>query len=176
MFLKKSFFLTERIIFQLFLFVSCLLLSSPYWFPIQKLTNSFYSLQKTCVLFLDPKWLFIVSNFIIIILIGTMNVTRGGEDDMQRIELLEKAFHLNEDTEYYSHNMNQYSYGRKREQEEGKGTEQNILLPTEELNKRAENLIARMNSRRWLEARLVDCNLQGCNFISHHQKEKNKGS
>ncbi|KAI7996584.1 hypothetical protein LOK49_LG10G00089 [Camellia lanceoleosa] len=40
---------------------------------------------------------------------------------------------------------------------EERGEEEEPGLPTEELNKRVESFIARVNRQRWLEARLVDC-------------------
>lgn len=45
------------------------------------------------------------------------------------------------------------SYEQDKEEEEGRDDEGESDLPTEELNKRIEDFIAKVNRQRWLEAR-----------------------
>ncbi|KAG5522017.1 hypothetical protein RHGRI_034283 [Rhododendron griersonianum] len=45
------------------------------------------------------------------------------------------------------------SYEQDKEEEEGRDEEGESDLPTEELNKRIEDFIAKVNRQRWLEAR-----------------------
>ncbi|XP_052205638.1 uncharacterized protein LOC127810290 [Diospyros lotus] len=159
------------------LFCSC-----PFWFPkLCSSVNHFacVSLPHLKSFFVNPMCLFVVGNAIVVFLVGESKLAAGSSSsststdthDQEHVCNVEKNHEIEpemgfgaddkavnkiteededrDEEEYYSDDC--------VEEEESDGEEEAAGLATEELNKRAEDLIARVKRQRWLEARLDDC-------------------
>ena len=171
--------LQNLILHSLTALVFALLCSYPFWFPCLCSCVkhfAFVSLPNRMSLFFNPKCLFIVGNAIIAFLIGESKLAclRSSPATEIREEAfthtVEKEERLETDFAEESANKIEDKYmvesvnGEvKARDDDGNGNgqeneEEECGLPsTEELNKRVENFIAKVNRQRWLEARLDDC-------------------
>ncbi|KAJ0051965.1 hypothetical protein Pint_01213 [Pistacia integerrima] len=123
---------------------------------------------------ISPKLLFIVGNLIVVILIRESKFFASDTSSASKVyydEYINKCkstgAHQNFSTlgvekikekkqEKYCSEENVVVENNEREELEGKVDRQSAF-PAEELNKRAEDFIARVNRRRRLEARLLNC-------------------
>ncbi|XP_058192147.1 uncharacterized protein LOC131309548 [Rhododendron vialii] len=131
----------------------------------------FVSLPNFKSFVFNPKCLFILCNAIIIFVVGESKFassrsslvsekkeeqleTNGTEESVNKIEdgyMVEKE--IGEEIASNGNDGDGDSYEQDKEEEERRDEEGESDLPTEELNKRIEDFIAKVNRQRWLEAR-----------------------
>ncbi|XVE63699.1 hypothetical protein DITRI_Ditri07aG0040800 [Diplodiscus trichospermus] len=166
--------LVDKIFLYTFIAFTCsLFCSSPFWLP--HLFSSmkdflFISLAKTSSVIYSPKLLFLVSNLIVAVLIGESKFFASASSfsgDGYYDEYVDRSRSLREKkTKPFEQNVKRTRLvsvtGRlveeNREEKKGKNDlegENGLILPTEELKKRADDFIARVNRQRRLEARLL---------------------
>ncbi|KAJ9140139.1 hypothetical protein P3X46_030821 [Hevea brasiliensis] len=176
----------DSFLLYMMLLTCSLFCSTPFWFPYlfscTKL-SLVVSLPKFSSVFLSPKFIFIIGNLIIILLIGEskffasnslpaasdvyyneyINRKRGLQASSTLLEKKEREGEI-----LFKENASKTCEGGKIEVkvwDEGKlevenergdlDGEDEPSLPAEELNKRADDFIARVNRQRRLEARLL---------------------
>ncbi|RRT39350.1 hypothetical protein B296_00051832 [Ensete ventricosum] len=133
------------------LFLSCL-----NCLPYLRFFFFLVSLPNASSVVLGPKCLFVVSNIIIIFLVGESRLTRQPprpdvyEEYVKRRRGLHGAA-CSEVKDAEAEKGCDGEEGVQRECEEEKG------LPTEELNRRVEDFIAKVNMQRKLEAGMMIC-------------------
>lgn len=186
---KKHQFLDNFFLYS-FTVLSCTLFcSSPFWFP--SLFHSmrlflFVSLPKLSSILLSPKFIFIVGNLIIFVLVGeskyftsnsplatdvyydeyidqkkSLQTTSASVEEKREVKMEEsfkeeqsKTCESGEDNGGKGLCEGNLIPHKERKDLEG---EEEFSLPTEELKKRADDFIARVNRQRMLEARLLVC-------------------
>ncbi|KAJ6869268.1 hypothetical protein NC651_034123 [Populus alba x Populus x berolinensis] len=184
---KKHQFLDNFFLYS-FTVLSCTLFcSSPFWFP--SLFHSmklflFVSLPKLSSILLSPKFIFIVGNLIIFVLVGeskyltsnsplatdvyydeyidqkkSLQTTSASVEEKKEVKMEEsfkeeqsKTCESGEDIGGKGLSEGNLKAHKERKDLEG---EEEFSLPTEELKKRADDFIARVNRQRMLEARLL---------------------
>ncbi|CAA7396290.1 unnamed protein product [Spirodela intermedia] len=174
---SKNRFLINLCQYLLFLLCFGLFLSSPLWLPkvIVFLWRFFFlHLPTMGERLLCPKCLFLLGNLIVVFLVGDSKLSgrppRPGlyEEYVDRSEALRRPASISdtlkgeEPSEPYMEEQEgrEYRWGEEEEEEpeeeeEEEEEEEKNALPAEELNKRVEDFIARVNSQRSLEARLI---------------------
>ncbi|KAL5717472.1 hypothetical protein ACHQM5_010466 [Ranunculus cassubicifolius] len=176
---KRNQFVDNLILFS-FITLSCILFcSSPLWMP------PIYSFMKTLVFVYipymktyisSPKCLFILCNIIVVILIGESKLVGSNSsarattdiynEYVNRSETVRNARFLEEkkgnemkvdayEIEESVQRDDEMDEKTVEEEKESDVEEEKLCLPTEELNKRVEDFIARVNKQRMLEARLL---------------------
>ena len=187
---SKKYQLLDNFFLYSFTVLSCTLFcSSPFWFP--SLFHSmklflFVSLPKLSSILLSPKFIFIVGNLIIFVLVGeskyftsnspsatavyydeyidqkkSLQTTSASVEEKKEVKM-EESFKEKQSKTCESGENNggkglcegNLKVHKEREDLEG---EEEFSLPTEELKKRADDFIARVNRQRMLEARLLVC-------------------
>lgn len=181
--LRDNFFLYSITVLACSLFCS-----SPFWFPSPFSSLKlflFVSLPKISSFFLSSKFLFIVGNLIIIVLVGeskffasncppvsdvyydeyinrkrslqTSSTVEEKKERKVQKTFKEKAIKISEDGGKIE--KKGWGKGHFQEEKEREDTcgEDELSLPTDELNKRADDFIARVNEQMRLEARLRIC-------------------
>ncbi|KAJ6970803.1 hypothetical protein NC653_035166 [Populus alba x Populus x berolinensis] len=184
---KKHQFLDNFFLYS-FTVLSCTLFcSSPFWFP--SLFHSmklflFVSLPKLSSILLSPKFIFIVGNLIIFVLVGeskyftsnsplatdvyydeyidqkkSLQTTSASVEEKKEVKMEEAFKEEQSKTCESGENIGGkgLSEGNLKAHKEPKDLEgeEEFSLPTEELKKRADDFIARVNRQRMLEARLL---------------------
>ncbi|KAG6747228.1 hypothetical protein POTOM_049617 [Populus tomentosa] len=186
---KKHQFLDNFFLYS-FTVLSCTLFcSSPFWFP--SLFHSmklflFVSLPKLSSILLSPKFIFIVGNLIIFVLVGeskyltsnsplatdvyydeyidqkkSLQTTSASVEEKKEVKM-EEAFKEEQSKTCESgeniggKGLSEGNLKAHKERKDLEGEEE-FSLPTEELKKRADDFIARVNRQRMLEARLLVC-------------------
>ncbi|CAL9120636.1 unnamed protein product [Musa textilis] len=157
---KENAFLLMAIQYSLRVVALGLFLSCLNWLPYLRFFF-LVSLPNVSSVVFGPKCLFVVSNIIILFLVGESRLTRQpprpdvyeeyvkrrrGLHGAARSEVKEK-----EAEEAEAEKGCDGEEGAEREREEEKG------LPAEELNRRVEDFIAKVNMQRKLEARMLIC-------------------
>ncbi|KAG8638642.1 uncharacterized protein LOC110599813 [Manihot esculenta] len=176
----------DRFFLHVILLTSSLFCTSPLWFPSLFSSTKLYlfvSIPKISSVLLSAKFIFVVGNLIIILLIGEskffasnslpaaadvyydeyINRKRGLQASSSLMEKKERRGEI-----LFKENASKTCGGRKFEvkvwdetklevenQREDLNAEEELSLPAEELNKRADDFIARVNRQRRLEARLL---------------------
>ncbi|KAL5552657.1 hypothetical protein UlMin_040058 [Ulmus minor] len=80
------------------------------------------------------------------------------KEEMNMVEDKEVVFEVKEELEEEEEFKEVENNNEEKEkEEEEEEEEESVGLPAEELNKRAEAFIARVNNQRWLEARMAIC-------------------
>jgi len=181
---KKHQLLDNFFLYSLTVLACTLFCSSPFWFPC--LFDSvklflFGSPPKLGSVFLSPKFIFIVGNLIIFVLVGEskfFTTNSPPATDVYYDEYIDHKWSLQTASSVEQKketNMGKSSKEKRSrtcengKKNEGKGMaeanlkvheerkdlqEDALSLPTEELNKRADDFIARVNRQRVLEATL----------------------
>ncbi|KAL6350077.1 hypothetical protein AAG906_004012 [Vitis piasezkii] len=164
---KNSQFLHNLIVYSLTSLVCSLFFSYPHWFPSLWLSINhflFTSLPNIWSFFFNPKCIFLVGNTIILFLIGEWKLL-GSQSPAAEIydEYAERsrasrrvlsALQEAKEMELEKNLVEEKRRGRRKDGDED-GEEDQPGLPAEELNKRVEEFIARINKQRWLEAKLL---------------------
>ncbi|KAF9671738.1 hypothetical protein SADUNF_Sadunf12G0079500 [Salix dunnii] len=188
---KKHQLLDNFFLYSLTVLTCTLFCSSPFWFP--SLFESmklflFVSPPKPGSVFLSPKFIFIVGNLIIFVLVGESKFFAPNSPpatgvyydeyidhkrSLQTVSSVEQNKETNMEKSSKEKSSRTCENGEKNE---GKGLaegnlkvhkerkyleeeeeEEDFSLPTEELNKRADDFIARVNRQRMVEAMLLVC-------------------
>ncbi|KAG0446562.1 hypothetical protein HPP92_028769 [Vanilla planifolia] len=124
-------------------------LSSPLWLP-----STFSILEKAGAIVYSPKCLFLICNVIVMVLVRESKLSKSPnhsdiyEEIVNRNRRLQRPLEM-EIIDRREEEVEEEESFRGVEGMEGKGLE--------ELNKRVEDFIARVNRQRMLEARLVGC-------------------
>lgn len=164
---KKQQLLNKFIIYLLAALTCSLFCSSPFWYPpLCDTINVFLSvsLPKFASLFFSTKVLFIIGNLIVIFLVGeskffTSDSSRVNDvhhyEHVKDGEKLDKGFE--EKLKKSITSSSSSSYKEEYWREEIKGVEKRfegeiIILAAEQLSKKADDFIARVNKQRQLEA------------------------
>ncbi|KAB1217489.1 hypothetical protein CJ030_MR4G008747 [Morella rubra] len=182
-----------RLLDNLFLYsltaLTCsLYCSSHFWFPgLSSAMNVFLSvtLPKVTCVFLSYKFVFIVGNLIVVVLIGESKILSS--DPSPPIDVLYDEYinwgrslqssltifevkrqgkagnYAEENVKTSSEDGENFEAITSAEGNKDSDGNNDFALPAEELSKRADDLIARMNKQRRLEARLllIRCNHGG---------------
>lgn len=165
-------------LYSLSAFTCSLLCSSPLWFP-----SLFYSMKvflsanspNIFSLFYSSKFVFIVGNLIVVALVGESkifsysNSSPASEDyydeytsrsrkvqkslaiEVKKERILEK--YVDQEKEDITMKKEEESKGKRMEDLDEDDGDDGISLPTEELKKRADDYIARVNKQIMFEAR-----------------------
>ncbi|XP_074575975.1 uncharacterized protein LOC141832374 [Curcuma longa] len=163
-----------------------LFMSSPNWLPCFFSSVKFFFLVRVpeiCAMAAGPRFIFMISNVIIVILVGG---SRAPKNPAERVGLYEEyvmkipsvqslAMAEVKEKEAFSDQIvkaeasSEEKYEESEvddvmeeeeeegEEEEGEEEEEEGWLPAEELNKRVEDFIAMVNMQRKLEARMLIC-------------------
>ncbi|KAJ6339538.1 hypothetical protein OIU77_007485 [Salix suchowensis] len=164
---KKHRLLDNCFLYSCTVLTCTLFCSSPFWFP--SLFHSmklflFVSLPKLCSLLLSPKFIFIVGNLIIVVLVGESKYFTSSSPsatDVYYDEYIDQKKSLQASSAGVGEKKEvktEESYKEKqsktcesmKERKDLEGEE--FSLPTEELKKRADDFIARVNRQRMHEA------------------------
>lgn len=151
-----------------------LFFSYPHWSPSVWLSSLYHFLftpvPNICSFFCNPKCFFLVGNTIVLFLIGEWKFLAGSQPS-QAAEIYDeyasrarassalpeaKAKELGKDL--LEENLDKVEEEKEEQEEKNSdedGEEDEAGLPDEELNRRAEEFIARINKQRWLESRLL---------------------
>ncbi|XP_057495572.1 uncharacterized protein LOC130780577 [Actinidia eriantha] len=164
-------------LYSLTAFVFALFCSYPFWFPCLCSCVkhfAFVSLPNLMSLFFCPKCLFIVGNAIIAFLVGESKLAclrsspateireeasthTGDKEERLKMDFAEESANKIED-KYMVESVIGEVKPRDNDGNGQENEEEECGLPsTEELNKRVEDFIAKVNRQRWLEASLDDC-------------------
>ncbi|GAV82251.1 DUF4408 domain-containing protein [Cephalotus follicularis] len=185
---KKHQLLDKSILYSLTALSCCLFCLSPFWYPSLCSSLKFFlfnSLPKITSVLLTPKSLFIVGNLIVVVLIGQSKFFATDispvsdvyyDEYIVRCRSLRTCYSLedkkernvengfvkeiceDEDGLFKKKGLLKGKIVGKRREDMDSGVDQ-LTLPAEELSRRADNFIARVNRRRRIEARqLVYCN------------------
>lgn len=165
---KGCFFVCNLVIVYALTGLACSLFwSYPFWF-------SSVSCCMTQVLFIrllyiwssfsnNPKWLFVVVNVIIVVLVGESNFLGSKSSSLSAVDqyydkYVERSKRLSGlDSNYNTVQEKKEVKMDKKDQEEEEEDEEEVGLPAQELNKRVEEFIARVNKQRWLEEKSIVC-------------------
>ncbi|KAL0918748.1 hypothetical protein M5K25_010779 [Dendrobium thyrsiflorum] len=135
----------KQLLFSLGLF-----LSSPLWLP-----SSLSIIKMVEAMAFSPKGLFIVCNIIVIVLVSESKLTKSSmqpdiyQEYVNRNRSIQKL-----SGKIYDDEADMDIEKRKEVEEEA---DEEGYEELEELNKRVEDFIARVNKQRKLEAKLIDC-------------------
>ncbi|XP_034695015.1 uncharacterized protein LOC117921272 [Vitis riparia] len=175
---KNSQFLHNLIVYSLTSLVCSLFFSYPHWFPSLWLSINhflFTSLPNIWSFFFNPKCIFLVGNTIILFLIGEWKLL-GSQSPAAEIydeyaersrasrrvlSALQEAKEMELEKNLVEESLHKVEEEKEEKEEEEEkdgdedGEEDQPGLPAEELNKRVEEFIARINKQRWLEAKLL---------------------
>lgn len=181
--LQKSQVLGNIIFYSLATAACSLLVSYPYWLPCLCSSIKhflFSSIPNVWSSLVNPKSLFVVGNVIVAFLVGESKIVgprcsspigenlerkqsvrssnseqRKEEDGNRRRCLIEESTKGDEVTEVKEREIEEEEIEEEQEVMEGGGEkeEDEAGLPAEELHKRVEEFIARVNKQRWLEAK-----------------------
>ncbi|KAK1566898.1 hypothetical protein Q3G72_005753 [Acer saccharum] len=147
-----------------------LILSSPFWFPSMK-AFLFVSLPKVCFVLLSPKVLFIVGNLIVVVLVGESKffapkpspasnvyydeyISRSRRT-LQNSSIFEENKKERKVEKYFEENVKKICEEGEEKIELEKEGDDEVSFSAEELSKRADDFIARVNRKRRLEATLL---------------------
>ncbi|XWS47787.1 hypothetical protein CRYUN_Cryun13aG0015200 [Craigia yunnanensis] len=179
---KKQQLLDKFFLYTFIPFACSIFCSSPFWFPYLFSSMKdllFISLPKMSSILYSPKILFLVGNLIVVVLIGESKYFASGSSlsgDVYYDEYVDRSRTLRNSSTLevkkekkmkpLEENLKRTCLvsvtGRlveeirevKKQKNDLEG-EQQLILPTEELKKRADDFIARINRQRKLEARLL---------------------
>ncbi|XVF54722.1 hypothetical protein PTKIN_Ptkin05aG0203900 [Pterospermum kingtungense] len=112
----------------------------------------FIFLPKISSILCSPKVLFFVGNLIVVVLIGESKFFASASGDVYYDEYVNQSRSLRKSSAMEVKKMKPFEEGVKREVKKGKNEH---VLPTEELKKRADDFIAKVNRQRRLEATLL---------------------
>ena len=174
--------LLDKFMYTFIVFTCSIFCSSPFWLPYLFSSMKdflFISLPKMSSILYSPKLLFFVGNLIVVVLIGESKFFASASSlsgDVYYDEYVDRSRSLRNSSilevkkekkmkpfEKNAKRTCQVSVtGRlleesrevKKEKNDLEG-ENGLILPTEELKKRADDFIARINRQRRLEARLL---------------------
>ncbi|CAK9183199.1 unnamed protein product [Ilex paraguariensis] len=156
---KKQQILCNLIVYSLTAFTCMLFCSSPFWHPPLRATMNVFltiSLPKMTSLFLGSKFLFILGNLIVIFLVQQSNIFNP--DSSSGCDVCYDEY-VNRTRTLRNHSPLDKKEERKLVEslENVQGTHEDLdgeelSLPAEELNKRVDDFIARINKQRRLEA------------------------
>ncbi|KAK8658997.1 hypothetical protein V6N13_029214 [Hibiscus sabdariffa] len=170
---KKQQFLDKVLLYTFIAFTCSFFCSTPFWLPC--LFSSFknfllVSSTKMGSIIYNPKLLFFLGNLIVVVLIGESKFfayfsASGdeyvddhhrspslGNDSILEVKREMKMKHCEENmTVTRSFKVEDHTRQVKKDLQ----GEEGVVLPTEELKKRADDFIARVNRQRRLEARLL---------------------
>ncbi|XP_042507991.1 uncharacterized protein LOC122084050 [Macadamia integrifolia] len=157
---KNQYFLSTFILYSLTAFIFTLFCSSPLWFPTLFSSSKsflFISIPKMRSFLFNPKCLFIVCNIIIVFLVGESKLMGSSssssssadiyDEYMKRSQTLQRFSSQEEKIEErkvempLNEEISTHRVHEDGEEEEG-----------DDLKKRAEDFIARVNRQRRLEA------------------------
>ncbi|CAL9192134.1 uncharacterized protein LOC135613899 [Musa acuminata AAA Group] len=152
---KENTYLSMAIQYSLRVVALGLFLSCLNWLPYLRLFF-LVSLPNVSSVVFGPNCLFVVSNIIIIFLVGESRLTRQPPRPDVYEEYVKRRRGLHgaacseaKEAEAEKGCDGQEGVGREREEEKG--------LPAEELNRRVEDFIAKVNMQRKLEPRMLIC-------------------
>ena len=173
--------LVDKFMYTFIVFTCSIFCSSPFWLPYLFSSMKdflFISLPKMSSILYSPKLLFLVGNLIVVVLIGESKYFASGSSlsgDMYYDEYVDRSRSLRNSSTLevkkeqkmkpFEENVTRTCLvsvtGRlveeirevKKQKNYSEG-EHELILPTEELKKRADDFIARVNRQRKLEARL----------------------
>ncbi|GMJ05880.1 hypothetical protein like AT5G50710 [Hibiscus trionum] len=172
---KKQQFLDKVLLYTFIAFTCSFFCSTPFWLPplFSSFKNFiFVSSTKMGSIIYNPKLLFFLGNLIVVVLIGEskffayfsgsgaeyVDVHRSpslGNDSILEVKREMKMKHCEENMAMtMSFEVEDHIRGVKKEKNDLQG-EVEVVLPTEELKKRADDFIARVNRQRRLEARFL---------------------
>ncbi|XP_042381075.1 uncharacterized protein LOC121973788 [Zingiber officinale] len=163
-------FLRVLVQFMLRALLLGLFMSSPNWLPCFFSSAKFF-IAKAIAMAAGPKFVFMVSNVIIVVLVGE---SRLSKKPAERVEIYEEyliksqraqslAMAEVKEKEGFDDEAKEEALIEEKEEEvseveeeeeevEGEGS-----LPAEELNRRVEDFIAKVNLQRQLEAKMLIC-------------------
>ncbi|KAH0462344.1 hypothetical protein IEQ34_009919 [Dendrobium chrysotoxum] len=147
---KKQLLLPRFIKFLLSIFSLGLFLSSPLWLP-----SSLSIIKMVEAMAFGPKGLFIVCNIIVIVLISESKLSKSS----MQPDIYQEYVNRNRSVQKLSgkrYNDEADMDIEKREGEVEEEADEEGYEDLEELNKRVEDFIARVNKQRKLEAKLID--------------------
>ncbi|KAE8661717.1 Hydroxysteroid dehydrogenase 1 [Hibiscus syriacus] len=175
---KKQQFLDKVLLYTFIAFTCSFFCSSPFWLPyLLSSFNNFLIVSSTKMgsIMYNPKLLFFLGNLIVAVLIGESKFFArfSGSGDVYYDEYVDhhrsptpgnysilevkremKTKHCEENVKVAtSFQVEDHIREVKKEKNEPEG-EHEAVLPTEELKKRADDFIARVNRHRRLEATL----------------------
>ncbi|KAG6493731.1 uncharacterized protein LOC121999686 [Zingiber officinale] len=172
---KGSQFLRVLMQFVLRVVLLGLFMSSPNWLPCFFSSVKFFFLvrvPKICTMAAGPRFIFMISNVIIVILVGG---SRLPKNPAERVGLYEEyvmksptvqslAMAEVKENEAFADQIVKAEALREEKDEESEvddvmeeEEEEEEWLPAEELNKRVEDFIAMVNKQRKLEAKMLIC-------------------
>ncbi|KAK3183176.1 hypothetical protein Dsin_030462 [Dipteronia sinensis] len=160
-------------IYSLTALASSLILSSPFWFPSMK-AFLFVSLPKVGFVLLSPKVLFIVGNLIVVVLVGESKffapksspasnvyydeyISRSRRTTLQNSSIFEENKKERQVEKCFEENVKKICEDGEEKIELEKEGDDEVSFSAEELSKRADDFIARVNRKRRLEATLLCC-------------------
>ncbi|XP_043725429.1 uncharacterized protein LOC122671992 [Telopea speciosissima] len=164
---KKHYFLNTLIFYSLTVFTGTLFCSSPLWFPsLFSSTKSFLfiSIPKMRSFLLNPTCLFIVCNIIIVFLVGESKLVGSSssssaadiyDEYVKRSQNLQRFSSQEEKKESRKLEMRFTEETTQRVHEDGggeKAEEREDIFDGDDLKRRVEDFIARVNRQRKLEA------------------------
>ncbi|KAJ4710791.1 Zinc finger E-box-binding homeobox 1 [Melia azedarach] len=179
---KKGYFIYNLMIYSLTGLACSLFCCYPYWFSSLSCSiKQFLFIHFPYIFssFCNPKWLFIIANVIIVFLVGESNLMSSSansspandfyDEYVERCRRIrgtastfpekkeEKKPHERQRVDEVKEVIKAKEASVEGEEEKERDGEEEAGLPTEELNKRVEEFIARVNKQRWLEARSLVC-------------------
>lgn len=176
---KKQQLLDKFFLYTFIAFTCSILCSSPFWVPYLK-GFLFISLPKMSLTLYSPKLLFLLGNLIVVVLIGESKyfATSGSGgvyydeyvDHQSRSLSNSSTMEVKEEKKMMIKPFEEETVTRtcllqvsvierlvevkQKNDLEGEHDDE-VILPTEELNKRADDFIARIKRQRKLEAKLL---------------------
>ncbi|KAG6511621.1 hypothetical protein ZIOFF_029696 [Zingiber officinale] len=162
-------FLRVLVQFMLRALLLGLFMSSPNWLPCFFSSAKFF-IAKAIAMAAGPKFVFMVSNVIIVVLVGE---SRLSKKPAERVEIYEEYLMKSQpaqslamaevkekegfDDEAKAEALIEEKEEEVSEVEEEEEVEGEGSLPAEELNRRVEDFIAKVNLQRQLEAKMLIC-------------------
>ncbi|PKU81454.1 uncharacterized protein LOC110110664 [Dendrobium catenatum] len=148
---KKQLLLPRFIKFLLSVFSLGLFLSSPLWLP-----SSLPIIKMAEAMAFGPKGLFVVCNIIVLVLISESKLSNKSS---MKPDIYQEYVNRNRSIQKLSgkrYNDEADMDIEKREGEVEEGADEEGYEELEELNKRVEDFIARVNKQRKLEAKMLN--------------------
>ncbi|PPD91493.1 hypothetical protein GOBAR_DD11572 [Gossypium barbadense] len=166
---KKQQLLDKLLLYTCIAVTCCVFCSTPFWLPYLK-NFLFISLPKMGSIMYNPKLLFFVGNLIVVVLIGESKIfayfsgsggvyyvdhpsgSLGNDGSVVEVkkEMKMKQYYSEEKVKAICVVEEIREVNKGNNGSEGKYHE--LVLPTEDLEKRADDFIARVNRQRRLEA------------------------